>query len=246
MVVATADGPVELEIGVVVILAPIEAKGFDRFDGDITAGYNFAKASEVQQFQLGLDMDFRTETRIFGLEIDAVTSDSKDNEASQRKSFKLNYTRLRPNHWINGAVIRLDRNDELGLDLRSSIGISGGRILRQTNATNLMLTGGLQLSRENVSASVSDEQTLEAVLTLVWDWFRYDTPELDLSTNFQIIPNLTDTGRVRSEFDIKLRWEMVEDLFWELSVYDSYDSDPVLDDAEKNDYGIVTSLGWEF
>ena len=79
-----------------------------------------------------------------------------------------------------------------------------------------------------------------------WDWFRYDTPELDLSTSLQIIPNLSDSGRVRSEFDIKLRWEMVEDLFWELSVYDSYDSDPVLDDAEKNDYGIVTSLGWEF
>ena len=51
---------------------------------------------------------------------------------------------------------------------------------------------------------------------------------------------------MRAEFDIELRWEVIEDLFWQLSFYDSYDSDPVIIDAEKNDYGIATSLGWEF
>lgn len=71
-------------------------------------------------------------------------------------------------------------------------------------------------------------------------------PELDLSTNLQIIPNLTDTGRVRAELDISLKWEIVEDLFWQLSFYDSYDSDPIVADAEKNDYGVSTSLGWAF
>ena len=39
---------------------------------------------------------------------------------------------------------------------------------------------------------------------------------------------------------------MIEDLFWELSFYDSYDSDPVVLGAEKNDYGVNTSLGWDF
>ena len=143
-------------------------------------------------------------------------------------------------------MIRLDRNDELGLDLRTSIGAGGGRILKQTNSQSLQLFGGLQVSREDVVGTDSSEDTVEALASLTWDWFRYDTPELDLSTNLQIIPNLTDTGRVRAEFDIKLKWEIVEDLFWQLSFYDSFDSDPVTADAEKNDYGINTSLGWEF
>jgi hypothetical protein len=39
---------------------------------------------------------------------------------------------------------------------------------------------------------------------------------------------------------------MIEDLFWELEFYDSFDSDPVVQGAEENDYGVVTSLGWEF
>jgi len=246
IVVATSSGPVALEIGRVVLMAPIEEKGIDRLDGDVTAGYNFAKASSVKQLQFGLDMDIRTETRIFGLQVDAVTSDSAVSESSQRESLDLNYTRLRANRWLTGAVIRLDRNDELDLDLRTSVGVGGGRILRQTNSTTLQLSGGLQFSRENLSGSVSDEETWEAFGSLNWDWFRYDTPELDFSTNLQLIPNLTDTGRVRAELDVTLKWEIIEDLFWQLSLYDSYDSDPVVLDAEKNDYGVNTSLGWEF
>ena len=33
---------------------------------------------------------------------------------------------------------------------------------------------------------------------------------------------------------------------WELNVYNSYDSDPAGQGAEKNDYGISTSVGWDF
>jgi len=102
------------------------------------------------------------------------------------------------------------------------------------------------VSRENVSDSMTDNDTLEAFGTLTWDWFRFATPELDFSTSLQVIPNLTDRGRVRSEWDIKFKWEMIDDLFWELNIYNSYDSDPVVDGAEKNDYGIATSLGWDF
>ena len=118
--------------------------------------------------------------------------------------------------------------------------------MRQSNQTTLVLKGGLIISRENISGDAPDEDSVEAFGTLTWDWFRYDAPELDLSTSFQVFPNLTDAGRVRGELDIKFKWEMVEDLFWELSIYDSFDSDPVLQDAEKNDYGIITSLGWDF
>ncbi len=246
IIVETGSGPVDLDAERIVLMTPIEAKGIDRLDGDITAGYNFAKANEVQQFQFGLDIDFRTETRIFSLDIDVITSDSKDNESSQRQSLAINYIRLRPNRWVSGAMIGLERNDELGLDLRTSIGVGGGRILRQSNRMTLQIVGGLQVSRENVSGDMSDEDTLEAFAKLNWDWFRFDSPELDLSTNIEIIPNLTDTGRVRAEFEIKLKWEMVEDLFWQLSFYDSFDSDPIVVDAEKNDYGIITSLGWDF
>ena len=246
VVLKTESGLITLDAERIVFMNPIEKKGFDRFDGDITVGFNFAKASEVKQAQFGLDLEARSETRVFGLDISSVTSDSEDNESSQRHSLDLGYTRLLPNRWFLGAVVRLDRNDELALDLRTSVGASGGRYVRQTNTSTLSLVGGLQLSRENVAGDLEDEDTVEAVATLAWDWFRYDTPELDFSTKLEVIPNLTDTGRVRAEFDVGMKWEMIEDLFWELEFYDSFDSDPIVQGAEKNDYGVITSLGWAF
>ena len=110
VIVVTDEGPISLDASHVVLMTPIEEKGIERLDVDVTAGYSFAKASEVQQFHLGVDADFRTETRIFGLTMDAVTSDSADTEASQRQSLDLEYTRLWPNRWLTGGVVRLDRN----------------------------------------------------------------------------------------------------------------------------------------
>lgn len=93
-VVETGSGPLELDSASVVLMTPIEEKGVSRLDGDITAGINFAKASEIQRVHFGLDMDYRTETRIIDLRIDATQSNSADNESSQRESLNLNYRRL--------------------------------------------------------------------------------------------------------------------------------------------------------
>ena len=58
-------------------------------------------------------------------------------------------------------------------------------------------------------------------------------------------PSLTESGRVRGNLDFALRHELIEDLFIEISIYDSWDRKPP-EDGEKNDYGIVTGLGYTF
>jgi len=133
IVVETGSGPVGLELGRIILMTPIEARGLDRIDGDISAGYNFAKADEVTSTYVAVDLNYRTEARIFSLEFDSQFTDSSTNEPSQDLTVALEYTRLLANRWITGAFVQFDRNDELGLDLRSSIGGGGGRILRQSD-----------------------------------------------------------------------------------------------------------------
>ncbi|MDH3806071.1 MAG: DUF481 domain-containing protein, partial [Gammaproteobacteria bacterium] len=224
IIVETGSGPVGLETDRVILMTPIEERGLDRLDGDISAGYNLAKADNVTSTHLAIDLNHRTEARILSLEFDSLLTDSSTNEPSQDISLDLDWTRLLANRWLAGGFISFDRNDELGLDLRTTIGAGGGRILRQSNNSALSLIGGLQVSREDVGADVSDENFLEAFATLQWDWFQYDTPELDLTTSLQIIPNLTDSGEYRGEFKIEVKWEIIEDLFWSLTINDSYDS----------------------
>ena len=246
LVVETKAEPIKLNNIQVVHMRPIEEKGVNRIDGELTAGYNFTKASEVTQLNLGVELDYKTEIRIWRLDLDAALTDSETNEASQRESLDLGYTRLRSNRWLTSGNVSLNRNDELGINLRTSLGGGGGRILRQTDHSALVLMGGLLATREDLAGSTADEETFEAYGTVSWDWFRYDSPELDMSTSLQVIPNLSDTGRVRGELDTKLKWEMIEDLFWELSYYHSYDNRPATVGAEKSDYGIITSVGYKF
>jgi hypothetical protein len=257
IIVETDAGPIKLNNIQVIHMDPIEEKGVGRLDGDITFGYSFTQANEVEQLNIGLELEYRTEAKIWSLDFDSVLTDSADNDANQRESLDLKFTRLMRNKWLLGGNMSFNRNDELGIDLRTSVGGGGGRILHQSDHSSLILEGGLSLTREELAGTTlvpdpEPEDSVEAYGTVSWDWFRFDTPELDLSTTLQVIPNLSDTGRVRGELDIKLKWEMIEDLFWELSFYDSYDSRPPIpmeigaEKPVKNDYGIVTSIGYNF
>jgi len=263
LIVEMSSGPAVLENKHVILMTPIEDLRRNRIDGDVSAGYTFAKAKNVKTTNLSFDLNYRTESRIWALDYDTLVTDSSEDEgedddegASEDLSLALEYTRLLPDRWLVGGIVRFERNDELGLDRRSSIGASGGRILHQSDNSSLSLIGGLFLSREDTI--VSDialqneehliEDYLEASVNLTWDWFRYDTPELDLKTTLQIYPNLTDTGQYRGEFEIELKWEIIEDLFWSLSIVETYDSkvDESAGEGEKNDYSIITSVGWDF
>ena len=94
--VDTQSGAFDLDSDRVVKMTPIKESLVGRFDGDVRVGYNFTKASSVEQFTLGLDADYRTELRILSLTFDASTSDSQESSASQRSNLNFTYRRLRP------------------------------------------------------------------------------------------------------------------------------------------------------
>ncbi len=246
VLVETTNGPVALSGAKVVGMNTIDEQGFRGIDLSVSAGYNFTKASNVTQFNVGVDAAYRTRKRILSADLTSLISDSDNNDVSQRQSLSLNYTRLRQNRWLNDGGLSFDRNDELGLNLRSSLSAGGGRIMKQTNNSMFMLKGGLKATRENNVDQPDDVDSLESYGEVTWEWYRYDSPELDWSTSLELIPSLTESGRVRGEFDATLSWEIFNDLFWQLGVYDSYDSQPQTETAEKNDYGVTTSVSYKF
>jgi len=211
---------------------------------DLSAGFSFSKASDVRQTNFGLETNYTTERRRISLAADLEnTNDSTDD--TTRWNVDLGNRRLRENRWFSGYTGKLERNDGLGIDLRTSIGVGGGRYLWQTNSLKFGVLAGLLASREEAAGAPGSDTTLESQFAAEFELFRYDAPEIDLSTQLSVIPNLSDLGRVRINYDLTLRWELVDDFFWELKFYDSYDTDPQAVDADKNDYGIVTGIVWD-
>lgn len=246
VVVKTETGLIELDNERVVKMDPIDQVGLSDIDLDVSIGYNFTKASSVEQFNFGANANYRTRERILAASFSSNFSDSSSNESSQRQTLGLSYTRLRSNRWLNDGTLGFEQNDELGLDLRTTVGSGIGRIVKQSDEALLVLRTGLQVTRENHAAETDDVDSLEAYISGKWDWYRYDSPELDFSTELEIIPSLTESGRVRVEFETTVKWEIIGDLFWQLEFYTSYDNQSLTEEDTDTDYGITTSVSYDF
>jgi len=236
-----------IDMASVVWLDPLklDAQIVKRWDGSISAGFDTTKANNDTSLSASFDARRRAET--FQLNLDAsVYSRSQDGtEDSLRANFGGVYRGLLEDRWYWAGLGSFERNDELGIDLRTLAGAGYGRFLVQTGRTLWSLTGGLAVVNEQRSGDEDAETNLESFFNTDYEFFTYDTPKTTLTTSLTVFPSLTASGRVRASLDFALRRELITDLFIELSVYDSYDSKPPEDGAE-NDYGIVTSLGYTF
>ena len=246
VLVQTDTGPQLLDGDRVIAMNPIDEGGFRSMDLNVALGYNYTKASNITQMNVSADGKYRTRKRVLSADFSSSISNSTGNDSSQVQSLSFTYTRLRANRWLNDGGISFDRNDELGLNLRTSVSAGLGRILSQTNNSNFTVAGGLKATRENDVGVPEDTDSLESYGSVEWEWFRFNDPELDWTTTLEIIPSLTQSGRIRGQFDTTLRWEIVNDFYWQLDFYDSYDNQPQGDTTTTNDYGVTTSLSYKF
>jgi hypothetical protein len=244
--VSSDDNTEVLPMTRVVRMAPIEDTFRQRLSGDISAGYNFTKASDVSQLNLGLAVAYEGTEHIVEASFDTLTTDSGESGSFDRSDVYLQHLRLLRDRWVVGQVAMLETNESLGIDLRSSFGGGAGRTLRQTNERLLALFGGAVITQERITDSNQQEDSVEALFGLSAQWFRYDEPELDVTTRFSVFPSLSQSGRMRTNLDVDFKWGITSDLFLGFTLYHNFDSDPPTVDAAGSDFGIVTSLGWEF
>ena len=131
------------------------------------------------------------------------------------------------------------------MDLRTTLGGAYGSYFRQTPVDEWYGAMGLAVIHEDFATQGTDE-SVEAVLITGYTYFRYADPEANLDARIALYPSLTQSGRYRSEGRVRARYELVEDLFFELSFYGSFDSDPDEEANSNSDYGVTTSLGYSF
>lgn len=245
--VVEGDGEsVSIPRDLIIRISQLEEGFRDALSGSMTFGYSFTKASDVAQLNLGFRVRHRNLTRSFALEGSTIITDDEATETTQRSDLRLSRTRFRSNRWFNAYLIGFESNDELGLNLRSSFNASIGRFLRQSNTSELAVFGGLVASNESLANDVSSQDNLEGLLGLEYSRYSFSEPNVDMSFKMAVYPSFTDSGRVRGQLDAGIRRELISDLFWDLTFYETYDNKPPSGSESTTDYGVVTSVGWSF
>jgi hypothetical protein len=232
----------------IVYIVPIKRGNFwSRLDGSISVGFSYTKVSQVAQLSFGADAFYRTRDHITTAELSSLTTRNADDEVLVRNNLGLSRRNLLRNRWWWGALGALESNDELGLDLRIAATPLVGRSIVHTNHTDWVLGLGLSLNEEFKNNWTTSTTNLELVISTALRVFQYRDPEMDLLTNLNVFPNLTNWGRVRAEFNINLRRELISDFFLDLNGYYSFDSDLGAKTSDStNDYGVTAGLGWSF
>jgi putative salt-induced outer membrane protein YdiY len=228
----------------VVAITPIEASLWSQLDGTISIGYSYTKANSLSQFTGDIWIMRRTSLRQTSFDGSAIFTNSEDSERQLRYDVTVDHKRFFEGILFALVGVGAQRNDELGLDLRTSVGAGMGATIVQTNRSDLVLGLGGSVNRE-WSANDTQTNNIEGVVTAEHAIFGYDFPKIDYATQLDVFPNLSDWGRVRVELDIRFSREMIKDFFADLSFYDSYDNEPP-GGGEKSDYGLVFGLSYKF
>jgi hypothetical protein len=131
----------------------------------------------------------------------------------------------------------------MDLDLRTSLTAGAGKAFVRTNSSNLYSALAVQANRE---VSMGEGQfNLEGVIRAVYSVFIFENPEVSFNLSGDLIPSLSNLGRVRTNIDSSLNWEIFDDLYLKWTFYLNYDNKPLSDTAEKYDWAI-SLIGVEY
>ena len=246
LVVAMATGPVTISFTDVVALAPLFQTFFRRIDGTFDLGFNYTNASKLLQFNVSSDATYRKPKFEFLSDLSIFYSRQNGETTSQRGNLDLTYFKFLKGWWLLGGGLGFENNRDLGLKLRSTVGLSVGRFFVQTNRTSLPVTAGILASHE-VALSGDSNDNLDAFVDARYSTFTYDYPKLWFDAYVRVIPGLTDAPRMRVNANASFKREVVvKDFYLSLSFFYTYDSRPPSSGASKSDWGPILSIGWTF
>lgn len=244
--VVTLSQTFDLATSQVVRMTPIDTDEsfLERLDGSFSLGFTTQKSSEVTTLNVATDMNYRTQRYLVGLQANATYTEQPDQPETERANIGVNYQRFRGNRWYTEWFTSWERNDELGILSRYTAGGGFGRYIVQSNRNEFSLAAGLNASRELYTGDTETSTIAEGRVQIRY-LHRSIEPEASATLTTNVYPTLDDFSKYRSETDITFRREIVEDLFLDVTLYQSYTSDPP-EGAASSDYGVTTSLGYSW
>jgi hypothetical protein len=230
----------------VALITPIGRSFWRKLDGAFDVGFNYTRSSGVAQLNLNSDTVYRKPAFEGRLTASATLTKNDDGSGGDdRGSVELSYLRYPWRRWLVSAATRFENNESLGIRLRSQVGGTFGPRLVNNHRGLLAFGAGLVFNDER-GIDVEPDRNVEALLAARGSFYTYDRPRTNLDVSVQYYPSLSDAGRQRVQLDAGAKRELWKDLFVALTVYHTFDSRPPNPDANRNDVGVVASIGWTY
>ncbi len=245
MKVVTINGDFLINHNEVIRIAPMDERFWERLRGDVDLGISAKRANEERQFNLSGSATYRTRKYRVTTNLNSFVSRYGENPSTERHDLGFGYRRTLGNKWFWSALSKFEQNQELGLDLRFTLGGGGGRFIIQNNRSELSWTAGVAANEEWYAGAEAPETNIEGALALEYRFFLFADRETSISIQGAALPSLSSSNRIRYSLDAKFRYEFIKDLYFAVGLVADYDSEPPTG-AEGMDWNFTTSMGYTF
>jgi len=254
VVVLSETGVLEVPLEEVSRIHPFEQTTWARIKGSISFGLNVASASNLFQASSHFDANYTARRYRTELTIDSLINDpASDLDRTSRHDLVLSSQRRLRGRWSSTFSAVARSNDELGLQLRTTLEGLGAYTLVSRRAARLELGGGLAFGREapETGEPITNFEGIVALTSRV-----YSFGKREVSSNFVVwvYPSFTVPGRYRVELTGRVDRKLVKDFFISGNVNYSFDSDPQgvevsptgEDGQVKQDLALTLNIGYRF
>jgi hypothetical protein len=246
LLVGTSTGEVAIALPDVSEILPYDTNFWQRVYGSVSLGYSYTKISSVAQSTFEFDANYSgadMEATVAGTA--QATQDSSGTSTSHDEiSAAVFFPRPHNNFW--GYIGDLQRNQSLGVDGRVVAGAAIGHRFAVTTTARLAGYIGLVGDQEWSAGTGSAHSSLEGALGGMWRVFDFSYPKVSLNSSLVLYPSITESPRYRMAANVALTTKITTRLAIKVSGYFNYDSRPPDPTATSTDYGVVTSLAYQF
>lgn len=211
--------------------------------GSANLGYTFIRGNTtIDNLAVNFQPERETTSDRIRILAQAFYNVQDDIEASSTHSIQGRYDRfLRPGLFLFvNALAETDEREQL--DLRTSGGGGFGMDFVLGRVTQLSVFSGLTFLQENFK-NLNKTRSAEGIAGVEIESERFEP--LVVGTTAQLLPILTG-GRYRVQWSANIRIPLFVGFNLGLQMFDNFDSHPPQVDVKKNDFGIVSTLGYSF
>lgn len=229
----------------IVFLQEVKSNFLSKVKAALSIGFNYTKADELAQLSIRTLLGYRAKRWSIDAKYNDIRSSRKNTESVKRLEASLNYQYFLKHNWYTVTEVSWLSNTEQNIQLRTLSKLGIGKYLIQTNEVYWGLQAGATYNNESYSVAASDVANNSGEVFLGTELNLYDIGDLNFLTGVVAYPSFTESGRVRFDYNLDLKYDLPLDLYIKLGFTLNYDNQPVKT-ASKTDYVFQTMIGWDF
>ena len=223
----------------------IEKKFFVGLDGSLSAGFSYAKSSDIGQVNLSSNIHYATNKLDYLVSLSMNGSIDSSKYSRDREDAGVFIAYSTGPAWFAAASFNYQRNIELSIARRYQEWIGGGNKVFVRQNWILMLTSGLNFNQEKSTAGTTSGLLFEIPIGTRFNFFKYQNPNIQITSTQTVYFSLTQKGRVRFSSNTTFSWELIKNFRLNINPYTSYDNQPP-EGNSNYDYGVAISLAFTF